>query len=287
MHATATPTAASPATTALVDYLDQQINRVLVGDIAQHLGEDAIHDTRVAIRRLRSTLRVFGKALDTSEFGDMDGELRWFASLLGDVRDCQVQRNRFNEALDDVPRKLILGPVKTRIRKDLQAVERPARRRVKKAMKSARYEDMMAVLRRWSAEPPVDGAVTTDALRKRADRAQRKADRRLAAGLESGDDATLHRARKAAKRARYAAELCRPLSKPKRAKRTIKHYKHIQNLLGEHQDTTIAEEALRGMGKSAGATAGENGFTFGMLYAREQLIALRCRREIAQLNGKP
>lgn len=283
MHATVTPTATSSATAALVDYLDQQINRILVGDIAQHLGEDAVHDTRVAIRRLRSTLRVFGKLLDSSEFGEMDGELRWFASLLGDVRDCQVQQNRFNEAIDDVPRKLILGPVKSRIRKDLQAVERPARRRVKKAMKSTRYEDMMAVLRRWSAEPPVDGAVAPKTLRKRADRAQRKADRRLATALESEDDAMLHRARKAAKRARYAAELCRPLGKPKRAKRTIKHYKHIQNLLGQHQDAAVAEETLRKMGVSAGKTGRENGFTFGMLYAREERVGHQCREEARQL----
>jgi CHAD domain-containing protein len=41
----------------------------------------------VAIRRLRSTLRVFGKPLDGTKIGDPDGELKWFAGLLGDVRD--------------------------------------------------------------------------------------------------------------------------------------------------------------------------------------------------------
>lgn len=284
MHATVSPTLASPAAKALVDYLDQQLNRILAGDIAQHLDEDPIHDTRVAIRRLRSTLRVFAKVLDTSEIGDMDGELRWFASLLGEVRDCQVQRGRFIEAVDGMPKKLRLGPVKSRIRKDLQVVERPARKQVTQAMNSARYEDMMTVLRRWCDQAPIDECVATGTLRKRAERAQRKADRRLAAALESEDDAMLHRARKAAKRARYAAELCKPLDKPKRAKRTIKRYKHIQDLLGEHQDTAVAGEVLRRMGVSAG-TAGENGFTFGLLYAREQQIARRCRQEVRRLHS--
>ncbi len=283
MHGTMTRTSASPATTALVDYLDRQINRILAGDIAAHLGEDAIHDTRVAIRRLRSTLRVFGTVLDAYVIGDVDGELRWFASLLGEVRDCQVQRTRFIEALDSVPRKLVLGPVKSRIRKDLQAVERPARKRVREAMKSARYERLVEVLGRWSTEPPIDGDVAIDALRKRADRARRKADRRLAAASDSGDDDTLHRARKAAKRARYAAELCKPVDKPKHAKRIIKHYKHIQNVLGDHQDTAVAGEVLRKMGISAGE-AEENGFTFGILYAREQQIARRCRQEVRRLT---
>jgi CHAD domain-containing protein len=274
----------SPATRALMDYLNAQIDQIERGDAELRLGQDPIHDTRVAIRRLRSTLRVFAKALDTSEIGDMDGELRWFAGLLGDIRDCQVQEGRFNEALGGVPDELILGPVQSRIRNDLRAVELPARKRVAHAMESPRYQAIMAVLRRWRAEPPIDGVVTAGALGKSARRARRKADRRLAAALKSGDsenDAMLHRARKAAKRARYAAELCKPLDRG--AKRNIKHYKHIQTVLGDHQDTAVAADALRKMGLAAGTTPGENGFTYGMLYAREQQIARECRREVRLL----
>ncbi|WP_369332970.1 CHAD domain-containing protein [Mycolicibacterium vulneris] len=106
---------------------------------------------------------------------------------------------------------------------------------------------MMTALRRWRAEPPIAGAVATGTLRQRARRAQRKADRRLAAALDSEDAAMLHRARKAAKRARYAAELCQSLGKPNRATRTIKRYKRIQSTLGVHQDAVVAAEALRRM----------------------------------------
>jgi len=94
----------------------------------------------------------------------------------------------------------------------------------------------------------------------------------------------LHRARKAAKRARYAAELCKPLDKPKRAKRNIKHYKNIQSLLGDHQDTVVACAALQRMAVAAGTTVGENGFTYGMLYAREQQIARECRQDARRLR---
>jgi CHAD domain-containing protein len=264
-----------------MNYLNAQIDQIERGDAELRLGQDPIHDTRVAIRRLRSTLRVFAKALDTSEIGDLDGELRWFAGLLGDVRDCQVQESRFSEALDGVPDELILGPVESRIRNDLRAAELPARNRVADAMDSPRYQAIMSALRRRRTDPPVARVVTTGTLLKRARRAQRKADRRLAAALESVDDAMLHRARKAAKRARYAAELCGPVSK--RAKRTIKHYKQIQTLLGDHQDTAVAADALRRMGLAAGTTPGENGFTYGMLYAREQQIARECRQKVRQL----
>jgi CHAD domain-containing protein len=279
----------SAATRAVTDYLNAQIDEIENGDEELRLGElrqdkDVIHDTRVAIRRSRSTLRVFAKLLG-SKIGDLDRELKWFAGLLGDVRDCEVQRRRFGAALDGMPDELILGPVRSRIRNDLQAIELPARARLREAMDSDRYRALLGVLRGWRDAPPVGEKISARALRKRARRAERKADRRLAAALESdpeaGGAAMLHRARKAAKRARYAAELRKPLDK--RAKRTVKHYKRIQSLLGDHQDTVVATQALRQMALTAGTTVGENGFSYGMLYAREQQIARQCREDALQL----
>ncbi|OBG35873.1 CHAD domain-containing protein [Mycobacterium sp. E3198] len=272
----------SPAARALTDYLDAQLDQIEHGDAQLRRGEtpDTIHDTRVATRRFRSTLRVYAKVLDGAA-GDVDRELKWYAGLLGDVRDCQVQGRRFDAALDAMPDELILGPVRARIRSDLRAIELPARARLSEAMDSDRYRLLQAALRRWRDEPPVDARLSAKALRKRARRAQRKADRRLAAALDSGDDVLLHKARKAAKRARYAAELRKPLDK--RARRIIKHYKRIQGLLGDHQDTVVATEALRQMALAAGTTVGENGFSYGMLYAREQQIARRCREGALQL----
>ena len=279
------PTAepASSAARALIRYLGTQIDQIVAGDIGLRRGQDPIHDTRVAIRRLRSTLRVFGKVLDQSAVGDLDDELRWFAGLLGEVRDCQVQRRRFMKALDEFPENLILGPVRSRVRNDLQAIELPARARVGEAMDSPRYLAIMAVLRTWRTAPPVDSETTTAKLVKRARKAQRKADRRLAAALADGDDAMLHRARKAAKRARYAAELCKDVGGSKQTKRTIKHYKRFQSLLGDHQDTVVASAALRRMALAGGTTVGENGFTFGLLFGREQRVAEQCRRKVRQL----
>jgi CHAD domain-containing protein len=266
------------ASRALAGYLNTQIDQIMAGDLGLRNGQDPIHDTRVAIRRLRSTLRVFGKQLDGTAIGDLDTELRWCAGLLGEVRDCQVQQRRFTDALAEMPDELVLGPVAGRIRNHLQGIELPARARVSEAMDSERYVGIMAALRQLRVQPPVDHRVTAKDLRKRARRAQRKADRRLAAALQTGDGPLLHRARKAAKRARYAAELLKPLDK--RAKRAIKHYKHIQTALGDHQDTVVATATLRQLGVTAGTTEGENGFTYGLLYAREQQIARQCRQEV-------
>jgi CHAD domain-containing protein len=268
------------AAKALVSYLNRQVDGIIAGSVGLHRGEDPIHDTRVAIRRLRSTLRVFDKVLDSARVGDMDDELKWFAGLLGEVRDCQVQLRRFGGAVDDLPDTLVLGPVKSRIRNDLTAIELPARARVSEAMESQRYEGLMSVLQDWRTTPPVSQGLTEKALRKRANRARRKADRRLGAALTDGSGEMLHRARKAAKRARYAAELRSPLDK--RAGRTIKQFKYIQSVLGDHQDAVVATDALRRMAATAGTTPGENGFTYGLLYAREQQIAAQSRKAVSQ-----
>jgi CHAD domain-containing protein len=273
----------SPAARALVRYLGAQIDAIVAGDLGLRRGHDPIHDTRVAIRRLRSTLRVFGKVLDRSAIGELDGELRWFSGLLGDVRDCHVQRRRFGEALDELPEELILGPVRSRVRNDLQSIELLGRERLRDAMDSPRYLAIMAVLRKWRTDPPVDPDTTTAKLIRRIRRAGRKADRRLAAALTDGDDAMLHRARKAAKRGRYAAELSKPVAGGKKTKRKIKHYKRIQSLLGDHQDTVVASAALRRMAVAAGTTVGENGFSYGLLFSREERIAEKCRKQARKL----
>lgn len=273
-----------PAQGAVAEYLSAQIDGIVAGDVGLRSGTDPIHDTRVAIRRVRSTLRVFAKLLDRAAATELESELKWFAALLGEVRDCQVQRKRFDDALDRLPDELILGPVRSDIRNTLLGAERPARGRVADEMDSERYLSMMAVLRRWQTEAPLQDGFGEDELRKRVKRAQRKADRRLVAAVCGSDDAALHSARKAAKRARYAGELLSSVQ-PK-ARRKAKAYKKVQSALGDHQDTVVARDVLRRMAAGTGTSAGENGFTYGLLYARELRIANQTRSKARKLAEK-
>jgi CHAD domain-containing protein len=278
-----TPDIDDAAHLALLDYVRDQIDAVFDGDLRLRRGQDPIHDTRVAIRRLRSTIRVFGKLLDRSATEPVDEELKWFAGLLGEVRDRQVQRRRFREVLTAWPPELVLGPVANRINTDLQSEQLRARAEVTEAMGSPRYLEILSTLQQWRSGLPVKGGASVKKLRKRALRAESKADRRLAAAIESGDDALLHRARKAAKRARYAAELRRPSDKAAATKKSEKHFKRIQRVLGDHQDSVVASDVLRRFALTAGTTAGENGFTYGLLYAREQQIAEAARDQARDL----
>src|SRR3954469_10614838 len=275
------PAVTTAAGRAVVTYLTAQIDAVFEGDLGLRRGSDPIHDTRVAIRRLRSTLRVFGKLLDRDAVGHVDTELKWFAGLLGEVRDCQVQRRRFREALAELPPERVLGPVANRINTDLQSYQLRARKVVAEAMDWQRYLELLATLQTWRTDHPMIKSPSLNAVTKRARRAERKADRRLAEAIGAGDDALMHRARKAAKRARYAAELRTRVHKG--AKATAKYYKQFQRVLGDYQDGVVASATLCRLALAAGTTPGENGFTFGLLYAREQQLAETARSRVREL----
>ncbi|WP_416061161.1 CHAD domain-containing protein [Rhodococcus indonesiensis] len=269
----------------LADYLDTQLEAIAAGDVWLRRGLDPIHPTRVAIRRLRSTLRTFRKVFEPTQRSWLDSELYWYAGVLGQVRDVQVQRVRLAAALEDLPPELVMGPVAARIDTDLRADERHRLDEVLRTLDSDRYRTLLATLARWRIQPPLtEEADRPRVIVKAARRAERKADTRARTAADGEDEQALHLARRSAKRARYAAELAAPLLGRHRAKRTISHYTRIQQVLGEHQDSAVATDLLREFGARAGTTPGENGFTFGLLYGLELQAAERARRQAAEVT---
>ncbi|MFC9433602.1 CHAD domain-containing protein [Nocardia sp. NPDC057030] len=271
---------------AIHDYLTAQINTIFAGDVALRRGADPIHDTRVATRRLRSTLRVFGPLLDRAAIEGIADELKWYAGLLGEVRDCQVQRRRLAGKVGELPPELVLGPVAARIETTLLERQLAARAALAQAMDSPRYLALLAVLRSWKSEPPTTIRPRGRELVRRARRAARKADKRLAEAMRTRRDASLHRARKAAKRARYAAELHKPVRKRAEAKSNIKYYERLQRVLGDHNDGVVSADFLWRTATAAGTAQGENGFTYGLLYANEKHAAERARTAVAALADR-
>jgi CHAD domain-containing protein len=90
-------------------------------------------------------------------------------------------------------------------------------------------------------------------------------------------DVALHEVRKAAKRARYAAEAAEPVY-GKQARRFAKRMKKMQSVLGDHQDSVTARAAAREIGVHA-HMAGENAFTFGLLLERANRDAAEYRHQ--------
>ncbi len=101
----------------------------------------------------------------------------------------------------------------------------------------------------------------------------------LAKNREEGRDTALHEVRKGAKRLRYACETLEPWwaeAKPLR-----KAAQHLAQVLGEREDTVVSRDDLRRIAREA-AAAGEDGFTYGRLHAREQARAAELEKDFGQ-----
>jgi len=262
-------------------YLAEQDDALIAGDLTLRRGLGGIHPTRVATRRLRSTLRVYAEFVDTQRARAFDADLAWYAGLLGQVRDREVQRARFAAAVAALPAEQVLGPVAARIEQDLLTEQLRHQKTLDRAMTGKRYFALLAESRRWVTDPPFTpmAAKKPAKLRAAVRDANRAVTKHLTAGLaEGGGDAELHRARKAGKRARYAAELARPVLGKKNATKSARRYQELQDILGEHQDAIVAADLLRRIAAGTAGHPDENGFTYGLLYARELDRADHTRR---------
>ncbi len=259
----------------LLAHLQEQVDELLARDpqVRRDL-PDALHKMRVATRRLRSALQTFRPLLDRDRTDPVRDELRWLAGVLGDVRDTEVMHARLRALVGTEPADLVVGPVLARIDAELGGRYRQAHDRVLVELESPRYLALLDTLDALLTDPPLQPLARERARTvlpglvlhswRRLDRALRHAAR--ATGEEQ--DLLLHEARKDAKRARYAAEAVAS-AYGRRAVVFAKAVTRLQEVLGEHQDSVVTREALRGLATSAHA-AGEDGFTFGRLHGLEQ-----------------
>ncbi|WP_155058429.1 CYTH and CHAD domain-containing protein [Streptomyces blattellae] len=248
---------------------------------------DSVHRMRVATRRMRGAFRTYGRVLDRTVTDPVGDELKWLAGELGVDRDQEVLTERLTAALDELPRTLTSGPVRTRLRTWSHARRGGSRRRLIAVLDGKRYLALLDTLDALIADPPLLEAaggkpekVIGKAVRKDFSKVSALVEEAL--GLPSGHDrdVPLHEARKKAKRTRYSAESA-VLALGDPASALLKSMKSLQNLLGDHQDSVMTREALRELARQAHA-AGESAFTYGLLYGREEQ---RAAADEAELPG--
>ena len=220
-----------------------------------------LHKFRVATRRIRSLLRSTRGQLDDRDEGErLRAELKWLASLLGEVRDRDVLVDYLVgelDSLDGAP----LGAF-------LQLVDEErdqARRDLVAALDSPRFAELRASL----GHPP--GLRDGETLRGAAKREYKRL-RKAVEGLdEDAVDEDLHQARIRVKRVRYAAEAAGV------GRSFIDRTKELQETLGEHQDAVVAEAAVRDLlGRVRGT--GRTAFAAGRLVERQQARKEHARR---------
>lgn len=264
------------------DYVQTQYAAIVNGDLALRRDINAVHKTRVAVRRLRSTVKTFGPLFDQAGADRLEAELVWYASLLGDVRDLDVQGRRLSDKVAELPKDLVIGPVAARVESTVASQRATRYNRLRRAMNGKRYLALLTLVEQWRVDPPWTEAADTP--KKTAETyvaaAEKTMRRRLdRAAQPEADDDLLHSARKAEKRYRYACELAQSVLSG-RTEQAIDRAKALQTLLGEFQDSVVCAAMLRQLGMRAGTSGGENGFTYGLLYAQEWATKRSTRAQV-------
>lgn len=224
-------------------------------------GEDAVHQARIRVRRLRSILRVYRAAFDAEAALAMRTRLKTLGDRLGTVRDLEVKATTLDDLLEvddppDVVDAVTAEAEATRAEHDAALAS------LLRYVHGGTVRALLADLQMFAAEPPLSrkgrkhpGRVTTRGLEKAVVKVHR----------ERGDSLEeRHATRKAARKVRYAADAVAD-DLGRQAVRLSSAAKAAQDALGDNRDDLLLAHELREHGHIG--------------------LAMRCERRAADALG--
>lgn len=255
---------------------------------------EALHQTRVGLRRLRAALAAFRPIVADKSFAHIHAEARWLARELDEARDIDVfMQATVGLAREDNEADPALAALSERLRR----TQADAYQRALGAIASPRFSALLLDTAAWVEVGPWTsrdnalrdrpvagfGAATLSGLHQKF----RKAGGRLA----KLDPAERHRLRIRAKKLRYAAEFFGGAfaKRPARRQAYLEALKAVQERLGDLNDLAVA----RTLGpRFVGQRSGELAFTAGLIVGRreraEPVLLRAARRAFAAfLKAKP
>ena len=248
------------------------------GSCGPDAGPRGVHQCRVALRRLRSLIKLFrpvdpGWAAWNAELGDL-------ARSLGAARDWDVfvagMAAGTSDALGGDPRL-------RRLARAAEAERRAAYAALDRALAAPAFRACVLRGTALAASGPV-GATALPGFAARLLGKRWKRLRHAARDIESLDAAALHELRLDAKRLRYAAEPFAALWPGKRARRFARRLAALQEALGLANDAAVARglaAELAGRGAGPFAIGAVTGFAAGRAEG-SRLAAIAAWRELGR-----
>lgn len=209
---------------------------------------EAIHQMRVAVRRLRAILSAFGRMLPADQRRRASDELRWLADALAPARNLDV----FATEMLAPAQQALGGP--DSIAPLFKAAERrrkAAYAKAARAVRSRRYAALLRRQQRWferrrwrdgGASPDLEqpiGALSVAILERR-----RRVASRRSKGFAGQSPQQRHQLRIALKKLRYATELLAGLYEPGAVRQYTRRLKRLQDDLGEANDVRVARDII-------------------------------------------
>jgi triphosphatase len=194
-----------------------------------------VHQARVAMRRMRSALRIFAKPIGRTRADAWRRALGRATRSLGVARDWDVFVTEMLPAL----------PAEPQVVERAHRQQSRARRRARKAIRSRAYALAILRISRWLSEK--DEAGGAGKLGRFAARRLDKRHARLVAGIADLAHASVqarHRTRIDAKRLRYVVEGLAPALDARAAKRYARMLARLQDALGRANDAVTGRRLL-------------------------------------------
>lgn len=225
--------------------------RMLLNEPGSRRGEDieAVHDMRVATRRMRSAFRLFEPYYKPAKIEDHWRGSKKIGDVLGKVRDLEVFLDKAQTFADKHP-----GTDLTPLFEIWQGRLTKARQRLITYLDSRDFDAFVTAFHAFLTTPgkgarpqpapeelePYEVQHVLPQLIYRLYEQVRVYD----AAVEEGDIPTLHALRIELKRLRYALEFFEEVLGPE-ARRVIREVKTLQDHLGDLNDAYVAEAMLR------------------------------------------
>lgn len=249
------PESGEPSSPSPLDrVVDDQALAVLAAiDDLRHDLPGSVHDARVALRKLRSTLRVFRPLLDEQLVTSLDEQLGWFAGELSGARDAQVVRSRVTTAIHGHPAGDEGGE---ELLAELDSSSAETWDRAQEALADPRLHELVAALGKARLGTIADEGEAASLQERIGGSLNGLVQRAQAAVEQAADDERLHRLRKRVKRVRFAVASLRDstveaLPAGSGAGRVAHALEELQDLLGEYQDAVVTAGILDRIGSQA------------------------------------
>lgn len=282
---------AGAAVVPILNYLDAQVASLLLEDAHVRQGrDDSVHQLRSMTRRIRSILHTYRKLFEAAPVEDLENQLKSLAKTLGRYRDVEVLHERLRNDLNELPGKLVLGPLVEDLDQRMEVRADAAMAAIRTRLNSPRYFRLLDQLEAFIDSPPVSPQgnqearkTTAKLVNKAAKRLGKRHDAAVRAAVGPQRDTAFHEVRKSAKKLRFAASAVESVH-GKDAARLGEAAHAIQSILGDHQDSAMARAELLELGSAAGV--GNGAFTYGVLHAMERSAADAIQQEYLRTGKK-
>lgn len=241
-----------------------------------------VHQMRVALRRLKTSMKTFPRWMDATWKRTIAPDLDWLGALLGQVRDLDVFTGSTLPALAaaDIDRDA-WASLQTRA----EARRDEARAQLQKTLLTRRYAAFSLAWLKWLAMQRFSTgpeALADTPLAAYAAKRVRKHYRRLTAkpDLSTLAPAERHRRRIEAKRLRYTLEFFESVTARKTRRQVSKQLSRIQSVLGDGSDAVAALRFLEALD----VPPYQHGFARGWCEAVNRWSAIEGERLLRELR---